>query len=97
MLKTVSHDLAAPRQAGPQLYQLLLYIPDWLIKMPTAYSWAEEVGGAEGSRACVQAQKRGEKEGRVEKSPWGGVDCEHLATRAGLLEWEWPRWNVCGK
>jgi len=41
-----------------------------------------------------QAQKRREKEGRVERWPWGGVDYEHVATRAGLLEWGWPRWKV---
>jgi hypothetical protein len=47
-VNSVPHDLVAPRQAGHHVYQLLLcklslqVIHDWLMKMPTACSCAEE-------------------------------------------------------
>lgn len=42
-------------------------IHDWLIKMPTAYAWAEEVGRAEGSLGLRLEAQGGERRRRRRK------------------------------
>jgi hypothetical protein len=76
----------------PHVHQVMLcnvapqVIPDWSIKMPTAYSWTEEVDWALVPRFWVWAETTKEsKEVKTEKTPW---------VRWIIRAWPWPLANL---